>query len=41
MIGSIPGVLIGTLIASRAPEVFMRTAIALILAAVSSKLLFT
>jgi uncharacterized protein len=41
LIGSIPGVLIGTLIASRANETFLRTAIALILVAVSSKLLLS
>jgi uncharacterized membrane protein YfcA len=39
--GSIPGVLIGTLIASKAPEGFLRTAIALILGTVSCKLLLT
>jgi len=41
LMGSIPGVVIGTLIASRAPEVFMRSAIAVILAFVSGKLLLS
>ena len=41
LIGSIPGVLIGTLIASKANETFLRTAIALILTVVSGKLLLS
>jgi uncharacterized membrane protein YfcA len=39
--GSIPGILIGTLIATRSPELFLRIAIAAILLLVSLKLLFT
>jgi uncharacterized membrane protein YfcA len=39
LLGSIPGVIVGTAIASRAPEKFTRAAIALILAGVSSRLL--
>jgi len=41
LLGSIPGIVVGTLIASHAPEKFMRSAIALILAGVSSKLLLS
>jgi uncharacterized membrane protein YfcA len=41
LLGSIPGILVGTLIASRAPEKLTRSAIALILAGVSSKLLLS
>ena len=41
LIGSIPGILIGTLIAHKSPEVYMRAVIAVILAVVSIKLLFS
>jgi uncharacterized membrane protein YfcA len=41
LIGSIPGILVGTLIAHKSPEVYMRAVIAVILAVVSVKLLFS
>jgi uncharacterized protein len=41
LIGSIPGILVGTLIAHKSPEVLMRATIAVILVVVSIKLLFS
>jgi uncharacterized membrane protein YfcA len=41
LMGSIPGILVGTLIAHKSPEVYMRAVIAVILAVVSVKLLFS
>lgn len=41
LMGSIPGILIGTLIASKSPDMLMRGAIAVILVAVSVKLLLS
>jgi uncharacterized membrane protein YfcA len=40
LLGSIPGILVGTLIASKSPEMFLRAAIAVILVGVSIKLLY-
>ncbi len=39
LVGSIPGILLGTLIATKSPEKFLRVAIAVVLALVSMKLL--
>jgi len=39
LIGSIPGILFGTLIATRSPELFLRLMIAAVLLIVSVKLL--
>jgi uncharacterized membrane protein YfcA len=41
LMGSIPGILIGTLIAIKSPEVFLRAAISVVLGAVSFKLLWS
>jgi hypothetical protein len=41
LLGSIPGILIGTVIATKSPEVLMRAAIAVILVVVSVKLLLS
>jgi uncharacterized membrane protein YfcA len=41
LIGSIPGILVGTLIAAKSPEMLMRAAIAIILVIVSVKLLLS
>jgi uncharacterized membrane protein YfcA len=41
LLGSIPGVIIGTFVASKSPEILMRAAIALILVVVSAKLLLS
>jgi uncharacterized membrane protein YfcA len=41
LIGSIPGILIGTLISHKSPEVYMRAVIAVILVVVSVTLLFS
>jgi uncharacterized protein len=41
LIGSIPGILVGTLISHKSPEVLMRAVIAVILVVVSIKLLFS
>jgi uncharacterized membrane protein YfcA len=41
LLGSIPGILVGTLIASKSPAMLMRATIAVILVVVSSKLLLS
>ena len=41
LLGSIPGILVGTLIASKSPDMLMRATIAVILVAVSVKLLLS
>jgi uncharacterized membrane protein YfcA len=41
LLGSIPGILVGTLIASKSPAMLMRATIAVILMVVSSKLLLS
>jgi uncharacterized protein len=41
LIGSIPGILVGTLISHKSPEVYMRAVISVILVGVSVKLLFS
>jgi len=41
LLGSIPGVLIGTLIASKSPDMLLRAIIAVILVVVSIKLLLS
>jgi len=40
LIGSIPGIVVGTLIANKSPEMFLRAVISVILVAVSIKLLY-
>jgi uncharacterized membrane protein YfcA len=41
LMGSIPGILIGTLIAAKSPDIYMRAVIAVILVGVSVKLLLS
>jgi uncharacterized membrane protein YfcA len=41
LIGSIPGIIVGTLVATKSPDMLLRAAIAMILVLVSIKLLFS